>query len=105
MNQPTFTEGPPVPMMVEGLIDSNLLRRLFVDLQTAATISEVREKNGPLTHSAESAKGVTEVFDRLLAGTARAIQVRYRFDGSDWTDTVFATSTGFRVNRCRHDPS
>ena len=41
--------------------------------------------------------------DRLLNGSARAVQVRYCYDGFEWTDTILAANGGFRVVRCRHD--
>lgn len=101
MTQPTFADGPPVPLMVEGLIDPPTLARLFADIRTAGAVLGVREKGGP----AEFAGGevpLATALDRLLAGAARAVQVRYRHDGHEWTDTVLAATGGFRVVRCRH---
>lgn len=101
MTQPTFADGPPVPLMVEGLLDRQTLARLFADLEIAAAVLGVREKGGP----AEFAGGelpLATALDRLLAGTARAVQVRYHHDGHEWTDTVLAAAEGFRVVRCRH---
>lgn len=102
MTQPTFAEGPPVPLMVEGLIDAPTLTRLFADIQTAGTVLGVREKGGPAEYAGGDGMPPSIALDRLLTGTARAVQLRYQFDGHDWTDTVLATATGFRVVRCRH---
>ena len=101
MTQPTFADGPPVPLMVEGLLDAQTLTRLFGDLESATSVLGTREKGG----SAKFAGGelpLATALDRLLAGTARAVQVRYRHDGHEWTDTVLAAADGYRVVRCRH---
>jgi hypothetical protein len=102
VTQPTFTDGPPVPLMVEGLIDPPTLTRLFADIQTAGTVLGVREKGGPAEYAGSDGMPPSVALERLLAGTARAVQLRYHFDGHEWTDTVLATASGFRVVRCRH---
>lgn len=103
MSQPTFANGPPVPLMVEGTLDASGLRQLFADIQAAGTVIGVREKGEPTEH-ATGQLTPTAARDRLLAGAARAVQLHYRFDDHDWTDTVFAFHSGYRVVRCRHEP-
>lgn len=105
MPQPTFTEGPPVPLMVEGLIDAATLRQLFADLAAHASVSDVREKGGPTAYTLADQQPSEVALERLLSGAARAVQVRYRFADYEWTDTVLGLPTGFRVVRCRHDPA
>jgi hypothetical protein len=102
MTQPTFTDGPPVPLMVEGTLDAAGLRQLFADIQSAGTVLDVREKGGPAEYAGGAGLTPAAALERLLAGAARAVQVRYRYEGHDWTDTVFATAQGFRVIRCQH---
>jgi len=103
MNEPTFAEGPPVPLMVEGLIDATMLRQLFTDLATAATVTDVREKGDPRGYALPTELTPELVRDRLLSGVTRAVQVRYRYDTYEWTDTILGMPTGYRVIRCRHD--
>ena len=103
MTQPTFAEGPPVPLMVDGVIDSTTLRRLFADLATTATVLSVREKSGPSAYTSADELPPDATLARLLSGTARAAQVRYRFDGYEWSDTIMTIPNGFRVVRCRHE--
>lgn len=101
MTQPMFTDGPPVPLMVEGQIDAGTLRQLFADLAATATILEVREKGGSIGYASADALTADNARDRLLMGDARAVQVRYHFDGCVWADSILAIPTGFRVVRCR----
>jgi hypothetical protein len=104
MSQPQFDDGPPVPLMVDGTIDAATLRQLFSDLAAAATILGVREKGGPTVCASAEEPPAEVARDRLLSGAARAVQVRYRFADSEWSDTILSLFNGFRVVRCRHDP-
>ena len=103
MSQPQFTDGPPVPLMDEGTIDPTTLRQLFADLTTVATVLAVREKGDPREYAGDAELSPPAALDRLVNGTTRAIQIRYRYDGFEWTDTVLAAPPGFRVIRCRHE--
>lgn len=103
MTQPQFKDGPPVPLLVEGTIDPDILRRLFSDLESAAVILGVREKAGTDSLAAQDDISLDGALERLLTGAVRAVQVRYRFAGHDWADTIFALLAGFRVIRCRHE--
>jgi hypothetical protein len=105
VTQPTFADGPPVPLMVEGLIDADTLRRLFQDLSVAAKIISLREKGGPVDYASDNEYTPADALQRLLSGASRAIQVRYQFGDAEWTDTVLTTGVGYRVVRCRHEPS
>lgn len=104
MNQPTFEDGPPVPMMVEGTMDEGTLRQYFADLETHATIEAIREKSAVTVNSATSSPDLAALLTQLLARETRAAQIRYTFDSHAWTDSLFATPQGFKVVRCRHDP-
>jgi hypothetical protein len=90
--------------MVEGTIDADTLRRLFADL-SAATILAVREKGVETVYASAEEMSPDVASHRLLSGVARAVQVRYQFDGCEWTDTILAVRGGFRVVRCRFDPA
>jgi hypothetical protein len=103
VNQPTFADGPPVPIMVDGVIDTATLRQLFADLASSATVLGVREKGWPTAYTSGDEPTPEAALARLLAGSVRATQVRYRFAEHDWTDTIMTVAGGFRVVRCRHD--
>lgn len=103
MSQPTFADGPPVPLMVEGLIEPGTLRQLFAELAAATAILSVREKGGPSEYTGTDGMSPAVALEGLLTSTARAVQIRYQYDGFEWTDTVLAAANGFRVVRCRHE--
>jgi hypothetical protein len=103
MSQPQFDEGPPVPLLVEGVIDAATLQRLFADLSAASTILGVRDKSGATDYASADESSLEFARERLLSGRTRAVQVRYRFADVEWSDTILALADGFRVVRCRHD--
>lgn len=102
MTQPTFPDGPRVPLMVEGVLDATTLRQLAEDLTSAAEVRSVREKAAQGYASPDS-QSVNDTIDRLLSGAVHAAQIEYRYDGHDWIDTVMRTRDNFRLVRCRRD--
>ena len=87
-------EGPDV---LEATCDRHGLVRLATDLRERAEILgvKVRDARGKSRDDATAADAVA----MLGRGDARAVQVRYRFDGVEQVDTILATATGFRVIR------
>lgn len=102
-SQPPFPDGPPVPLLTEGILDAATLRQLVTDLQAATVVQSVREKGPPGRYAAPDDLPLDTAFDRLLTGLARSLQIRYQYDGHDWVDTILALPSGFRVVRCRYD--
>lgn len=43
-----------------------------------------------------------EAVELLLQRLVPAIQIHYRYDGYDWTDTLMHLPAGIRLVRCRH---
>ncbi len=103
MTQPTFPDGPPVPLLVDGVIDAATLRQLFADLAASATVLGVREKSNPTADMNAEELNLDAAQVRLLSGAARAVQVRYQFASHEWTDTIMSVPSGFRVVRCRYE--
>ena len=90
-------DGPPIPMLVDGLLEPKQVEQLFADLTAHAVGLEVRDRTGKIW-SADQAR------DRLLNRKLPSLQLRYHFDGYDWTDTLMHTPHGLRAVRCRHEP-
>lgn len=88
-----------LPDLHEAMLDEAGVRALFGDLAAAATIDEVRCKQGrdrradPATHSLDAA------LEALLARQVLGVQIRYRYEGEAWCDTVIATAAGHKVVR------
>lgn len=94
-------EGPAVPPMWQATLDPAALAQLFTDLRAAAEVESVRGKADPRGYAPADALTLDAAHARLTAGELTGVQIRYRFDGHDWTDTVLRAAGGFRLVRCR----
>jgi len=103
MTQPTFADGPPVPLMVEGTLDSTGVRQLFAELSSATAVVGVRMKDSPTRYTNVEEPTLDEAVERLLSGGTRAVQVRYYFAQQEWSDTIMGVNGRFRVVRCRQE--
>jgi hypothetical protein len=101
--QPTFADGPAVPIVVEGLLDATAVRQLFADLATHATLLSIRQKTNAESLSGTEERKADETIEGLLNGSMRAVQLRYRYEGAEWTDTLLRVAGGIRAVRCRHE--
>lgn len=88
-----------LPELTEAELDEAGLRALFRDLSAATTIEEIRCKQAPDRRADAAGTSADEALDGLLAGNVRGVQIRYRYDGQTWCDTVLATPRGHRVVR------
>ncbi len=87
---------PPLPDLDDGVLDDAGLDALLTDLAALGEDLEVRCK-GADVHSAPST--LAESAAALRAGSVRAMQVSYRYDGRRWVDTVMRAPEGWRVVR------
>lgn len=98
----TFPEVPPLPELREGLLDAAQVELLFADLGALTQVIAILEKGGAQEHAQSGDANLAAARDRLLARQIRAVQVRYLFDGAEWTDTLLHTPAGIRAVRCQH---
>lgn len=92
---------PPLPDLDDGLLDDAGLDALITDLSALAEELSVRAK-GSLGHSAPGT--LPDAVAALRDGTARAMQVSYRYRGQIWIDTVMRAPKGWRVVRFNPQP-
>jgi ferredoxin-type protein NapG len=88
-----------LPELTEAELDDDALCTLFRDLGAAAEIDDIRCKQAPDRRAGASRISLEEALAWLLEGRVRGAQVRYRYDGKAWCDTILATPTGHRVVR------
>ncbi|WP_437629583.1 hypothetical protein [Sorangium sp. So ce854] len=97
----------PLPPLQEAVLDEATLDRLFLDIAGAAEIVSVSLKAGATVRAgglprAEGAGDELATARRALGdGTALGVQIRYRFGGSEWWDTLLRTPSGVRLVRVR----
>jgi hypothetical protein len=94
-------DGPPLPLLVEGLLGDDEIEQLFAELASHARVLEVRAKSGPRDHASPERLDLDGAKRLLLTGATRAVQVRYHFDDAEWSDTLLRLPNGVRLVRCK----
>ena len=77
-------------------LDAESLAALFSDLSTLVEIDEVLIKGEAAAYA--GAAGLVEA-QRALAGGARGVQIRYRWAGDGWLDTLLNVPGRVRLVR------
>lgn len=95
----------PLPDLHQAELDDATLRQLFQDVAAHTELMEVIPKYAAAAYVPEiAAITLTEGLELLLAGNIRALQLRYRHDGTIWWDTLMPTPQHtFRIVRIQHD--
>jgi len=70
---------------------------LFADLATGAEVRHVQLR----TSSADRTVTLADAEAAFTAGEASAIQIRYRFDGQQWSDTIMCGAAEHTIIRNR----
>ncbi|HVK17533.1 MAG TPA: hypothetical protein VM533_11345 [Fimbriiglobus sp.] len=94
-------DGPPVPPLWQATFDADHLAQLFADLASAAEVLSVQGKADPRRYAAADPLTLDAAHRRLLDGDLVGVQVRYRYDGQEWTDTILRAAGGYRLVRCQ----
>jgi hypothetical protein len=91
----------PLPELRQALLSPEEVRALAADLLACTQLGEVLEKTRDRSH-ADGQPSLSAAIERLLDGRVTGMQVRYRYQDQEWTDTLMAASGGFRLVRCQH---
>lgn len=95
-------DGPPLPEMRDAVLSHDEILVLAADLQAYTQIASVICKIRSLQHVPPENIPLPAAIDQLFARTVTAVQIRYVYDGHEWTDTLMYTPTGIRLVRCQH---
>lgn len=92
-------EAPALPDVQDADLDRETLDQLFFDLSKLAELLEVRVKGAVDAHAVETEPTLEAALARLAEGFA--VQLRYRYQGSEWIDTLLPSPAGARLIRVR----
>lgn len=99
MNEPDV----PLPPVHVADIDAEKLRELFSDVDLLCDDLEIVIKRTAEGHVEPGpCTSLTDAMSQLVTGAALGVQLRYRFEGADWWDTLMRTTAGFRLVRIQH---
>lgn len=98
-------ETPPqLPELHTTVLDATQVEQLLSDIEACTELVEILPK-----YSAQGCVpntvgvSLTEARALLATRTVRGLQLRYRYEGADWWDTLMVAGEGYRVVRIRHD--
>lgn len=101
------TDGPvdsPIdfPELQQGVLDEETVERYFEDL-SAAEVFDVLVKGAPEKYASEG-QFTLETGRALFEQRAvRGLQIRYRWEGAEWWDTLLHTRGAVRLIRVRQE--
>jgi len=85
-------------------LDAVQVEQLLTDIETCTENLDILPKYAARGAVADAASVTLAQARHLLATRAvRGLQLRYRYDGADWWDTLMVVGDHFRVVRIRHD--
>ncbi|QDV83915.1 hypothetical protein [Stieleria sp.] len=90
-------EEEPLPEILQAEWARDQVMALFADLEAGSEVRHVQLR----TASDDAAVTLADAEAAFAQGTARAIQVRYRFEGEWWSDTILPGDPTTKIIRSR----
>lgn len=87
-----------LPELQEADLDAETVEAYFRDLSECAEIIAVVPKMGP-GYVSPSTVGLEDGYGLLRSGQVLGLQIRYRFDGAEWWDTLMVRNGVVRLVR------
>lgn len=91
------------PELQQADLDPTTFEQLFIDLATHADVLGISAKGGATRYAGTDSLDLAMARAALLAGAVRGVQIRYRYQDSEWWDTILALNGVFRLVRTRPD--
>jgi hypothetical protein len=99
---PVSLDSIQLPPLCDAVVDLATLAQLEADLLHRTQVHNVQVKHGATRMVGEEVWQLPAAFAALRAGEVRGVQVNYRYEQHEWTDTLLRTSAGFRLVRVQH---
>lgn len=92
-----------LPAVYQKIVDEVTLDDFFRDLAHCAEVIQIIPKWREKQYVSQAAMTLEEAHGVLISQKVRGIQIRYRYEGAEWWDTLLHTKEGVEVTRIRHD--
>ncbi len=97
------TGAPKLPDLNLATLDWPGVEALLRDIAACTQVTEIIPKVLAQGYVTDGAPLTLADARRLLEERAvRGLQIRYRYEGADWWDTLMVVSNGWRLVRIRH---
>lgn len=94
---------PSLPELHQSIIDNETVVCLFRDIAACTQVIEVLPRYASQQLIEDRSVSLDQGRQLLMEGQARAVQIRYRYDGAEWWDTLIRQPNGVKIVRIRHD--
>jgi len=94
-----MSEHVPLAELTEAVLDAPTLDALLADIGSLAEVLEVVTKGAEQVLARPAPLSLVEAVQLLRAGRLRGVQVRYRWNGEEWLDTLLRGEVGIRIVR------
>jgi hypothetical protein len=91
-----------LPQLQQVAVDDALLDALVTDLAALTEILCVMPKAGA-GRVVPKTMPLQEGVQMLREGNLRGLQIRYRYEGDEWWDTLMQTPNGIRLTRIKQE--
>ena len=96
--------APKLPDLNQATLDWAGVEVLLRDIAACTQVTEIIPKALAQGYVADGVALTLADARRLLEERAvRGLQIRYRYDGADWWDTLMVLPEGWRLVRIRHE--
>lgn len=96
-------EAPKLVELQDAILDAETLECLFRDLELCTEILGVTPRRARNQMVPDVNITLTDAKTLLVSGAVSGLQIRYRYEGAEWWDTLMRIPTGIRLVRIRHD--
>lgn len=91
-----------LPYVHDGALTREQLLVVVSDIESGTEILAVNVKRLRQAHSDEQPVSLRHALAQLLEGAVTGLQVRYRYQGREFWDTLLSTASGYRIVRIDH---
>jgi hypothetical protein len=91
-----------LPYLQDGALTREQLLVVVGDIEAGTEILAVNIKRQQRAHSDEQPVTLSSALEQLLEGTVSGLQVRYRYQGREYWDTLLRAQSGYRIVRIDH---
>lgn len=95
-----------LPPMVEAILVDDQIRSLFADISKLADevllMQRTRGSSRATSRKADAREKLATAEVALLSGAIERLQIRYKWQGVQWIDTLESKDSGYRLVRIAH---
>lgn len=92
-----------LPQLQQVAVDDALLDALVADLSALTEILAVMPKAAAAGRVVPQNVSLGEGVQQLRDNNLRGLQIRYRYEGDEWWDTLMQTPNGIKLTRIKQE--